>query len=66
MLKVRTGYYEFVNIISYYLKESTVDLKNLKIVAEYLNHEKNKAIKEDFIKSCLHYFTGFSSKNLSF
>ena len=62
MLKVRTGYYEFVDIISYYLKESTADLKNLKIVAEYLNHEKNKAIKEDFIKSCLHYFTGFSSK----
>jgi len=61
MLKVRTGYYEFVNIIND-LMESTVDLKNLKIVAEYLNHEKNKAIKEDFIKSCLHYFTGFSSK----
>jgi hypothetical protein len=60
-MEIRTDYYSFSEMIID-LMDSKVNLKKFRIAAEYLNHDKNKKIKEKFTEACLHALTGFSSK----
>jgi hypothetical protein len=60
-ITILTDYYSFSEMIID-LMDSKVNLQKFRIAAEYLNYEKNKKTKEEFVKACLHALTGFSSK----
>ena len=60
-VEINTDYYSFSAMINS-LTDSKVNLNKFKNAIEYLYHEKNKKVKEEFLKSCLHYFTGFKVK----